>query len=392
VFGTRPEATKLVPVIFALRATRDLTPIVLVSGQHREQLASVLEGFGIHPDLDFDVMTDRQPLPALLARVVPRAAAGLRDAHPDFVIVQGDTMTTFGVSLAAFFESIPIAHIEAGLRTGNLRDPFPEEATRRLTSVLVDLHLAPTQTAKRNLLREGVLGKDVVVTGQTAVDGIRLALRVGKLPPTLAAKRLVTITMHRRENWPRLGGLAGSIAALARAHRQWTFVFPVHRNPTVREAVYPVLRGIDNVRLVEPLDYPTMAALLGASRLVITDSGGLQEEGVTLGVPVVVLRERTERPEGLRVGGAILAGTDPENVYATIADILRKLQARTRPTLSPAPNPYGDGRASARIVRALRWRLGLASRPNDWSEFQGADVHRVRRASLSTRSRKRDVD
>jgi UDP-N-acetylglucosamine 2-epimerase (non-hydrolysing) len=364
VFGTRPEATKLVPVIAALRRTHDLQPTVVVTGQHREQLDSVLDGFGIAVDLDFNIMTERQSLPDLLGRIVPKCASELRSLAPELVVVQGDTMTTFGVTLSAFLEGIPVAHVEAGLRTGDLQSPFPEEASRKLTSVLVDLHLAPTPIAKRNLLDEGISQDRIVVTGQTAVDAINLAVGRGTLPPGVTPGNVVTVTLHRRENWPHLASLASAIARLARTHGDHTFVFPVHLNPTVREAVHPVLAGITNVRLIEPLDYVTMAALLGASRLIVTDSGGLQEEGVTLGIPVAVVRDTTERPEGLDDGRIVLVGTDENAVYEQVDRILKATQSRPSP---PTHNPYGDGRASERIVHAVRWRLGLARRPQDWS-------------------------
>ena len=364
-FGTRPEAIKLVPVINALSAAPNVDTRVLLTGQHREQLDMVLSAFAIPVDADLNVMTERQRLPELVAQIVPRTSEQLRGLSADFVIVQGDTLTTFCVSLAAFFEGVPIAHVEAGLRTGTLREPFPEEASRRLTAVITDLHLAPTPQAKMNLLQEGVRGDGIVVTGQTAVDAIRLAANHANavLPAGIPADRLVTVTLHRRENWPRLADLARTLARLAGEHRTHTFVFPVHLNPVVREAVFPVLRGVSNFRLIDPLDYFSMAALLSHSALVITDSGGIQEEAVTLGVPVAVIRNVTERPEGVTTGGIVLAGNDPERAYRVIRELLQKARGRA----SSAANPYGDGRAGDRVAQAVIWRLGLGDRPEDWN-------------------------
>lgn len=364
-FGTRPEANKMAPVIYALRETAGLTPVVLVTGQHREQLDSSLRLFSIRPDADLDVMTERQTLPDLTARIVPAAAEKLRELAADYVLVHGDTLTTFCVALAAYFEGVPIGHVEAGLRSHNMREPFPEEANRRLTDVLTDLDLAPTPLAKANLLREGKDPSGVVVTGQTAVDGIRIAAGLASLPPGLENRRLVAVTMHRRENWPILADLAGALARVARAHPRHTFVYPVHLNPVVREAVRPALGSLANVRLVEPLEYGEMAALMAAADLIVTDSGGLQEEGASLGVPVVVLRNVTERPEGVEAGVLRLAGTDPENVFRVVDELLGSEEARA--AMRNRPNPYGDGQAAGRVAAAVAWRLGLGERPADWA-------------------------
>lgn len=364
-FGTRPEATKMAPVYHALKATAGLEPLVLLTGQHREQLVQALSLFEVPATLNLDVMTERQTLPALAARILPQTAEALQALQADYVLVHGDTLTTFAVSWASFLNQVPLGHVEAGLRSHNLAEPFPEEANRRLTDVLTDLDLAPTPLAKANLLAEGKDPERVLVTGQTGVDAVLHAAKVGQLPPGIPKGKLVTVTMHRRENWEGLGDLAQALARAARDHPEYIFVFPVHLNPIVREAVWPVLERVPNFALLEPLEYGPMSALMGRSELIITDSGGLQEEGAALGVPVVVLRNVTERPEGVEAGILRLAGTDPERVYQTVSGLLSDEADRRR--MASAPNPYGDGKAAQRCAQGVAWRLGLAERPADWS-------------------------
>ncbi|MCS7057521.1 MAG: UDP-N-acetylglucosamine 2-epimerase (non-hydrolyzing) [Meiothermus sp.] len=363
-FGTRPEAIKMAPVIFAMRRWPSIHSILLSTGQHRTQLEDALRVFGLVPDTDLQVMTERQTLPDLMGRIVPAAASRLRELEADYVMVHGDTLTTFAVTLAAFFEGIPVAHVEAGLRSFNLKEPFPEEANRRLTDVLTDLDLPPTPTSKANLLREGKPEETIIVTGQTEVDAVLYASARGVPPPLPSDKRVVTVTMHRRENLPVMRDLALALARVAQAHPECHFVYPVHLNPAVREAVYPVLEGLANFSLLEPLDFGTMAALMKRSVLLVTDSGGVQESGATLGVPVVVLRNVTERPEGLAVGALKLAGTDPEQVFATVHGLLRDEEALA--AMRNRPNPYGDGRAAERCAQGVAWRLGFCERPADW--------------------------
>ena len=363
-FGTRPEATKMAPVVTALQAQAGVEPILLVTGQQREQLDQVLELFKLTPDADLNVMSTRQTLPILLSRIVPEAARKLRELNVDYVLVHGDTLTTFAVALAAFYENIPVAHVEAGLRSFSLQEPFPEEANRRLTSVVTDLDLPPTPWAKQNLMNEGKLSDTLVVTGNTAVDAVQTLLEHAHLPNHLPNTKLVGVTMHRRENLPVMAGLARAVANAARAHPEYTFVYPVHLNPAVREAVWPPLAGIDNVLLEEPYDYLSALALWRASELIITDSGGIQEEGTALGVPVVVLRNVTERPEGVEVGALKLAGNDPEEVERVLLELLGDAEKRT--AMRQKRNPYGDGHAGARVAAAVAWRLGLGERPEDW--------------------------
>lgn len=372
-FGTRPEASKMAPVIYALREQEGLEPVVLVTGQHREQLDDMLRLFEIQPDADLNVMVQRQTLPELMARIVPQAAAALCSLKPDYVLVHGDTLTTFAVALAAYFEQIPLAHVEAGLRSFNLQEPFPEEANRRLTDVLTALDLPPTLWAKENLLREGKPEADMVVTGNTAVDAVHHVAARAELPQHIRQRlqghlqrrpKLIAVTMHRRENLPVMRGLAEVLAGVARAHPEFTFVYPVHLNPAVREAVWEVLEPVPNIILEDPWGYEPMVALLKASELVITDSGGIQEEGAALGVPVVVLRNLTERPEGVKAGVLKLAGNDPARVRPVLERLLS--DPRERDGMRRRANPYGDGRAGLRIAQAVAWKLGLADRPEDW--------------------------
>jgi UDP-N-acetylglucosamine 2-epimerase (non-hydrolysing) len=363
-FGTRPEAIKMAPVIFAMRQQAGIETIVLSTGQHRTQLEDALQVFGIVPDTDLQVMTERQTLPELMGRIVPAAADKLKELQADYVMVHGDTLTSFAVTLAAFFEHIPVAHVEAGLRSFNMLEPFPEEANRRLTDVLTDLDLPPTPTSKENLLREGKPPQHIIVTGQTEVDAVLYASRRGTPPPLPEGKRIVGVTMHRRENLPFMRELAAALARVARAHPDCHFVYPVHLNPAVREAVYPALQGLPNFELLEPLEFGAMAGLMKRSTLLVTDSGGVQESGATLGVPVVVLRNVTERPEGLAVGALKLAGTNPEEVFITIDTLLS--DGATLNAMRNRSNPYGDGKAAERCARGVAWRLGLGERPADW--------------------------
>jgi len=363
-FGTRPEAVKMAPVYLELATRGDLETTVLLTGQHREQLQQALAAFAVPVDRNLEVMTERQHLPDLFGRIVPAAARALKDLKADYVLVHGDTLTTFAVAWAAFLEGIPLGHVEAGLRSGRMDEPFPEEANRKLTDALADLALAPTPAAARNLEKEGFDPERIVVTGQTGIDAIRYAAARGRLPVGLPPGPYVTVTLHRRENWPLLSGLAAALARVAREFSNLTFVYPLHKNPLVREAVMPWLEGIKNFVLTEPLPYAEMAALLNASRLIITDSGGLQEEGAALGVPVLVVRNVTERPEGVTAGGLRLVGNDPDGLERSLRQVLEDPDLIA--SMAAAPNPYGDGRAAARVAAAVAWRLGLAEKPRDW--------------------------
>lgn len=367
-FGTRPEATKMAPIVRALRDADGLEPSVLVTGQHREQLDSVLETFGIDVDADLAVMTQRQSLAGLLGRIVPAAGEALTSLAPDLCLVHGDTTSTLGVALAAFYGGIPVGHVEAGLRSFDLDQPFPEEGNRRLVDAIARLALAPTDQARANLRAEGVSDERIVVTGNTAVDAVRWA---AQRPPDQEDARLaehdgplVTITLHRRENLPVLASLAGVVVALARRFPDHLFVWPVHLNPAVHDAVVPVASGVANVLLVPPMEYARMASVLQRSRLIVTDSGGLQEEGAALGVPVAVVRNVTERPEGVAAGVLTMVGNDPRRVERSVGRLLADDSALA--AMRTGVDPYGDGRAAQRTVEAVAWSLGMGPRPDDW--------------------------
>jgi UDP-N-acetylglucosamine 2-epimerase (non-hydrolysing) len=365
-FGTRPEAAKMAPVVQALAAHPALRPLVLVTGQQRTQLDRMMAIFGIRADADLDVMTERQTLPALLARIVPAAAERLRALRPAYVLVHGDTLTTFAVALAAFYEGVPVGHVEAGLRSHDLAQPFPEEANRRLTDVLTDLDLPPTPGARDNLVAEGKSEARLVVTGNTVVDAVRWAAGRAALPAHVPRDRpLVAVTLHRRENLPRLADLAEALGGVADAYPDHLFVLPMHRNPAVREALVPALRRRANVLLDDDWDYLAMVALLQAARLIVTDSGGLQEEGAALGTPVTVVRNVTERPEGVAAGAVRLLGTDPTRVGEALTRLLGDGAALA--AMGAAANPFGDGQAGPRVGAAVAWRLGLGPRPEDWA-------------------------
>jgi UDP-N-acetylglucosamine 2-epimerase (non-hydrolysing) len=364
-FGTRPEASKMAPVVHALAAHPGLRPLVLATGQQRTQLDRMMTIFELRADEDLGVMTERQTLPGLLARIVPAAAERLRALRPAYALVHGDTLTTFAVALAAFYEGVPVGHVEAGLRSHDLAQPFPEEANRRLTDVLTDLDLPPTPGARDNLAAEGKSGERLVVTGNTVVDAVRWAAGRAALPPHVPTGRpLVAVTLHRRENLPRLADLAEAIGGVADAYPDHVFVLPMHRNPAVREALVPALGHRANVLLDDDWDYLAMVALLRAARLIVTDSGGLQEEGAALGTPVTVVRNVTERPEGVATGAVRLLGTDPARVRDALLQLLGDGAALA--AMGAAANPFGDGRAGPRVSAAVAWRLGLGPRPQDW--------------------------
>jgi len=363
VFGTRPEAIKMAPVITELRRRGRDEVIVCVTGQHRQMLDQVLNVFDIAPDFDLEVMRENQQLGELAGRIIMDVQRVIKAAEPDRVLVHGDTITTFAASLAAFYEQVPVGHVEAGLRTGDLMAPWPEEANRKLTGVLADLHFAPTEQAKQNLLREGVAEDAIYVTGNTVVDAL-LSIR-DKLAASTELRNacadqfaflnsdvpLIVVTGHRRESFS--GGLQRMCTALAEiaAKESVDIVYPVHLNPEVRRAAYGCLQGYGNIHLIEPLEYLPFLYLLMKATLVITDSGGIQEEGPSLGIPVLVTRDVTERPEGLSTGAIRLVGTNTEKIVSTTTELLLESIDDRRP--ATAANPYGDGHASERISDVL---------------------------------------
>lgn len=369
VYGTRPEAIKLAPVIRAIRATPLLTPIVTLTGQHQAMVDQVNRVFGVCPDHNLDVIQPRQSLDGLTSRVLQRLTQTLRQERPDAVVVQGDTTSAFAGALAAFYEHVPVVHVEAGLRTGDIYSPFPEEANRRLTSQIATLHLAPTPISEENLLRGGVPPQSILVTGNTGIDALLWTVghRVPYGDPALEAvdaseAPVLLMTTHRRESWgQRMQGVATAVARLARRHPDLVVVLPVHPNPVVREALLPALRGQGNVLMVEPMSYGAFARLLLRSKIVLTDSGGVQEEAPSLGKPVLVLRDTTERPEGVSAGTARLVGTNPDRVYAEVDRLLTDAQSYR--AMANAVNPYGDGRAAERTAGAIEHMFGLSAQP-----------------------------
>jgi UDP-N-acetylglucosamine 2-epimerase len=363
VFGTRPEAIKMAPVIRRLAAVPGITPLVCVSAQHRQMLDQVLSLFGITPDLDLDVMREGQGLTYITTAVLERLGEAYRQLQPDRVLVQGDTTTTFAAALAAFYAKVPVGHVEAGLRTGNIHSPWPEEMNRRLTSHIADLHFPPTEQAKRNLLREGIDPARIVVTGNTVIDALLDALAIldadpdrlrtidRELPRIDPAKRLILVTGHRRENFD--GGLERVARGLLRlaARGDVEIVYPVHLNPNVQRVAETVLGAHSAIRLIPPLDYLPFVHLMRRAELIVTDSGGVQEEAPSLGKPVLVTRDTTERPEAVEAGTVELVGTDTDRLVASANRLLDDRAAYAR--MSFAHNPYGDGQAAARITEAL---------------------------------------
>lgn len=358
IYGTRPEAIKVAPVITALETDDRFDSLTVVTGQHREMLDQVNDVFGIVPDHDLDIMSHGQTLGEIFARVMARLDPILEARRPDAVIVQGDTSTSTAAALAAFYRQIPVVHLEAGLRSGDIMSPFPEEANRKITSQIASLHLAPTLRSLANLVAEGVRLEDIVVTGNTVIDALYLAVerRTAFTDPAVeraaaSGRRIVLVTTHRRENWgAAMEGMGRALARVARRFPDVEIVLPVHRNPVVREAVLPHLDGLANVTVTEPLGYGEFTHLLSLSTLVLTDSGGLQEEAPSLGKPVLVMRDNTERPEAVEAGTARLIGTAEERVVAEVHRLLTNEAAYA--AMAQAVNPYGDGRSAGRVLDA----------------------------------------
>ncbi|WEO76923.1 UDP-N-acetylglucosamine 2-epimerase (non-hydrolyzing) [Cryobacterium sp. SO2] len=368
VYGTRPEAIKLAPVLRAMDASQSLDPVIVVTGQHRTMLDQVNTLFGIRPHYDLDVLTGRPDLAGITSLVMSGLGPILQERRPDLVVVQGDTSTVFSAALASFYARIPVAHVEAGLRTGDRYDPFPEEINRRLTTALASLHLAPTPTSRANLLAEGIRPDTIHVTGNTVIDALLdvTARQIAPINPVLSrvdrAERVVLVTSHRRENWGApMVGISRAIARLAHRFPGVLFVLPAHLNPTVREALLPALVGVPNVLVTEPLDYVDLAYVMGACTLVLTDSGGIQEEAPSLGKPVLVLRETTERPEAVIANTVRLIGTDEDRIVAATTELLTDPVAYA--VMAHAINPYGDGQAAGRIVGAIEHYFGIGERP-----------------------------
>lgn len=368
VFGTRPEAIKMAPVVLELaKYPEQITPVVAVTAQHREMLDQVLRLFAIRPDYDLDIMSQGQTL----YDITSRALTGLRDVlaaeRPDLVLVHGDTTTTFAGALASFYQQIPVGHVEAGLRTRQKYSPFPEEMNRKLTGSLADLHFAPTDTARQALLTESVNGADIHVTGNTVIDALLSTVNPAyEFSDNLLSRiafqtsRVILVTTHRRENLGEpMRHVYQALRRIIELFGDVEIVFPVHKNPKVREVVTSVLGDAPRVHLIDPLDYQPFANLMARCCLVLTDSGGIQEEAPALGKPVLVLRDTTERPEAIAAGTVKLIGTEEETVYRETASLLQDAAAYR--AMAEAVNPYGDGKASHRIVQTILWRHGLVS-------------------------------
>jgi len=364
VFGTRPEAIKMAPVVHALTRYPDLEVRVCVTAQHREMLDQVLDLFAISPDYDLDIMKPGQGLFEITSAVLEGLRSVLLDYRPDVVLVHGDTSTTFAASLACYYLKIPVGHVEAGLRTGNMYSPWPEEANRRLTGVLARLHFAPTTVAAENLHRENVPHGHIMVTGNTVIDALfevrdkidgdpQLAQQLSEQFQMLDfRRRIVLITGHRRENFGSgFERICSAIACLATTHADVDFVYPVHLNPNVREPVNRILQGIGNVHLIEPLDYLPFVFMMMRASIILTDSGGVQEEAPSLGTPVLLMRDTTERPEALAAGTVRLVGTDAALICEQVNLLLNDRTEYER--MAFAHNPYGDGKASVRIADHL---------------------------------------
>jgi UDP-N-acetylglucosamine 2-epimerase (non-hydrolysing) len=364
VFGTRPEAIKMAPLVLALRNDPRFEVKVCVTGQHRQMLDQVLDLFELVPDFDLDIMQPGQDLTDVTSAIL----LGMRKVFdvftPDVVLVHGDTATTFAASVAAYYRQIPVAHVEAGLRTGNIYSPWPEEGNRRLTGALASLHFAPTDISRENLLRENIHSDNIVVTGNTVIDALLQVVAKLDSDPGLQAQfvsrfsflkqgnRILLVTGHRRESFG--GGFERICQALAETARRFPsveIVYPVHLNPNVREPVNRLLAGVDNIHLIEPLDYLPFVYLMNHAHLILTDSGGIQEEAPSLGKPVLVMRETTERPEAVQAGTVKLVGTDVEAITTAIATLLTDDTAYRQ--MSFAHNPYGDGKACQRILESL---------------------------------------
>lgn len=364
IFGTRPEAIKMAPLVNALAADKRFVSKVCVTAQHREMLDQVLRLFAIQPDYDLNLMTPGQDLPELTSRALSALTPVLRDFQPDVVLVHGDTSTTLVATLAAYYQRIPVGHVEAGLRTGDIYSPWPEEANRRMTGALARFHFAPTTTAKENLVRENVSPSSVFVTGNTVIDALLKVVAKIRSDTALSAEladqfrfihendRLVLVTGHRRENFgDGFERICSALARIAIEKPEVQIVYPVHLNPNVQEPVNRILGGLSNVHLIKPLDYLPFVYAMTRATIILTDSGGIQEEAPSLGKPVLVMRDTTERPEAVAAGTVKLVGTDAEAIYRETITLLDDKVAYDK--MSFAHNPYGDGEACSRIIETL---------------------------------------
>jgi UDP-N-acetylglucosamine 2-epimerase (non-hydrolysing) len=367
IFGTRPDTIKMAPIIQEIKKnSKQFELLTIATAQHRQMLDQVLQVFDIKPDYDLNIMKPKQTLASITKNTIEELDNVFSKEKPDMVLVQGDTTTTFVGSLASFYRQIPVGHIEAGLRTNDKANPFPEEINRRLTSSITELHFAPTETAKKALLKENIDRKTVFVTGNTVIDALKVSVKkkykfsIMKLNELVGQKKkIVLLTMHRRENWGApMQGACDAVKRLAMAYPELNFVFPVHLNPIVRDVVFPTLGKIENVHLIEPLDYMDFVNLMAKSYLIITDSGGVQEEGPHFGIPILVLRKVTERPEAVKYGTVRLVGLDENKIYSTAKKLIDDKTYYNK--IASAVNPYGDGLSAKRTVQIIKNYFGLS--------------------------------
>lgn len=356
IFGTRPEAIKMAPLVLELQEhNEEIQSIVVVTAQHREMLDQVLKVFDVQPDYDLNIMKDKQTLAQITTRVLEGLDKIMKEVNPDIVLVHGDTSTTFAASLAAFYNQISVGHVEAGLRTWNKLSPFPEEMNRQLTGILSEMHFSPTEKAKHNLLNEGKTEEDIYVTGNTVIDALTTTVDDTYTSPILdkiGDKRLILMTAHRRENLgENMHQMFRAIKRLVDTHDDIHVVYPVHLNPVVQKTAQEILDNHDRIDLISPLELLDFHNFAAKSYLILTDSGGIQEEAPSLGVPVLVLRDTTERPEGIEAGTLKLAGTNEDTIFDMAHELLTNKEEYDQ--MSKANNPYGDGRASKRIVEAI---------------------------------------
>ena len=355
VFGTRPEAIKMCPLVKELKTRKNLEIIVCVTGQHREMLNQVLECFEVIPDYNLDIMQDKQTLFDITVNIINKIGNVLDKEKPDVVLVHGDTSTTFVTSLCAFYKQIPVGHVEAGLRTYNIYSPYPEEFNRQATGIIAKYHFSPTENSKNNLLKEGKNESDIYVTGNTAIDALKTTVKVdynNEILDWAKDSKLIVLTAHRRENLGKpLENMFSAIKRIVDEYKDIKVVYPIHKNPLVRETANRICGDIDRVRIIEPLEVLDFHNLLARSYIIMTDSGGIQEEAPSLGKPVLVMRDTTERPEGIEAGTLKLVGTIEENVYNNLKLLLDDKEEYDK--MSKASNPYGDGFACKRIADIL---------------------------------------
>ncbi|MBQ1756259.1 MAG: UDP-N-acetylglucosamine 2-epimerase (non-hydrolyzing) [Oscillospiraceae bacterium] len=372
IFGTRPEAIKMAPLVMHLQSRPEFQSICCLTGQHREMLDSVMQIFRLKADYDLQIMQTRQTLSSITSRTLLGMESVLEEAKPDLILVHGDTSTTFAGALAAFYHKIPVGHVEAGLRTWDKYSPYPEEMNRTLVGDIAELHFCPTQNNRDNLLREGLRG-EMFLTGNTVIDAMQTTVRPDYVFQTKAlndldftGRRVITLTCHRRENYGKpMENVMQAVKALVERHEDVEVVYPVHLSPVVRECAFGILGGLPRVHLIDPIDVEEMHNLMARSYLVMTDSGGLQEEAPALGKPVLVLRRETERPEAVRAGTVRLAGVEQEAILRHAEELLTDREAYQQ--MARAVNPYGDGHASERIADAIAWHFGLRpERPADF--------------------------